>query len=477
MSENKEKNGKSELELKLLRETKLVWEVIDEEERNKVRKFADDYKVYISKVKTERLAIEEAISEAKKHGFNDVSTKSELKPGDKVYFLNRNKNIILAIIGKNKTTNGTYMVASHVDSPRIDLKVNPVYEDENLALLHTHYYGGVKKYQWVNIPLAMYGVIAKKDGSIVNVSIGDNSNDPVFVISDILPHLSRKVQGDRKTAEVVKGEELISIAGSIPVIDDKIKENKVKLNFLKYLNEKYGVIEEDFLSAELTLVPAMEPRFVGLDKGMLAAYGHDDRICAYTSMRAIFEANSPENTLLCYLMDKEEIGSDGNVGAQSSWILHVMSELLEKTGETSTNSNLFKAMTNMKTLSSDVNAGMHPVFKSPQEAMNSAHMGKGVVLTKYTGSGGKYSSNDAHAEFVGFIRKTFDEAKVVWQTGQLGKVDEGGGGTIAKFLAKHNSDVIDIGPGLLGMHSPYELCHIGDLYMTYKAYVAFYNVK
>lgn len=477
MSNNDDNIGKSELEQKLLRETKLVWEVINEEERNKVRKFANDYKNYIGIVKTERLAISEAIIEAEKHGFNDISTVNELKPGDKVFFVNRKKNIILAIIGQDKITNGSHMVASHVDSPRIDLKVNPVYEDENLALLHTHYYGGVKKYHWVNIPLAMYGVIAKKDGTMIDVSIGDDPNDPVFVISDILPHLSRKVQGDRKMAEVVKGEELISIAGSLPVLDEEVKKKRVKLNFLKLLNDKYGIIEEDFLSAELTLVPAIEPRFVGLDKGMLAAYGHDDRICAFTSLKAIFEAESPDKTSLCYLMDKEEIGSDGNVGAQSNWILHVMSELLEKTGEISTNTNLFKTMTNMKTLSSDVNAGMHPVFKSTQESMNAAHMGKGVVLTKYTGSGGKYSSNDAHAEFVGYIRQVFDEAKVVWQTGQLGKVDEGGGGTIAKFLAKHNADVIDIGPGILGMHSPYELCHVGDLYMTYRAYVAFYRAK
>ena len=459
---------------KLFYKNELVWDTMSADDKSKMYGISDRYIDFLDRAKTERLGIQEAVRLADINGFSPIDDKTELKAGDRVYFLNRKKNIILAIIGKTSIKDASNMVGAHIDSPRIDLKANPVYEEENLVLLKTHYYGGIKKYHWVNIPLEMYGVITKKDGTVVDVHIGNDPSDPVFVISDVLPHIGGKIQNDRKAREVIKGEELNVLAGSIPEEDTEVKE-KVKLHFLKLLNTKYGVTEEDFLSAEISLVPAFNARYIGLDKGMIGGYGQDDRICSYTSLQAIMDTENPEITSICYLVDKEETGSEGNTGALSQWFPAVITTLIEKTEGSASLTDFYTTMTNMKVLSSDVNAAVNPTFSSIHDLKNAGRLGMGVILTKFSGGGGKGGTNDAHSEFVGWLRKIFDDAGVNWQMGEWGKVDEGGAGTIAKFMARYNSEVIDLGPGLLGMHSTYEISHVADLYMTYKSYLAFYN--
>lgn len=451
----------------------LVWDKLSAEEKAGARHLADAYLEFLNLAKTERLAVKYAVQHAEAHGFKPASEFSEFHSGDKVYFTNRKKNLLLAIIGEESLMQESHLVAAHLDSPRLDLKANPLYQDEDMVLLKTHYYGGVKKYQWVNIPLEMHGVIAKQDGTLVEVHIGADPADPIFVISDVLPHLGGKIQGDRKAGEVIKGEELNVLAGGLPAETTKIQE-RTKLKFLQLLNEKYAITEEDFLSAELSLVPSFQPRYVGLDKGLIGAYGQDDRICSFTSLYAILAASPSKYTSLCYLVDKEEIGSEGNTGALSQWLVNVMSELLVKQGSSGYH-DLLTAMSSMKVLSSDVNVAVNPTFASINDPPNAGHMGKGVILTKFSGARGKSGSNDAHAEFLGYMRKIFATANVQWQIGEWGKVDEGGAGTIAKFLARYNAEVVDLGPGLLGMHSTYEISHIADLLMTYRAYAAFFQ--
>ncbi len=464
---------KENLEEKLGMKKESMWLTLKKGEINKAMKFAEDYKKFLATAKTEREAVDFIVKEAEKHGFKNIITKKSLVPGDKFYIVNREKSIAVGVVGK-KPLEGFRLVVSHIDAPRIDIKPNPLWEDSDssLALLKTHYYGGIKKYQWVSRPLAIHGVVYTKDGKRINVRIGDNPNDPVFVIPDLLPHLARNVQGNRKLFEGIKGEELQLVVGNIPINDKDVKQ-KVKTYVLKYLNEKYGIIEEDFNSADLEIVPAEEPRDVGFDKSMIGAYGHDDRICAYTSFRAILDVKEPTYTSIAFFYDKEEIGSDGNVGAQSNFLEYVLAKILSMIKPNYTHIEFLDILYKSKALSADVSAAINPIFKSVHDIPNAAKAGYGVVISKYTGHGGKYGSSEATAEFMSKIRNLFAKHKVPYQVAELGKVDEGGGGTIAKFFAKYGMDVVDMGPGVIGMHSPFEVISKMDLWSSYLAYKVF----
>lgn len=461
----------------MLRKQQNGWSKKSSEEKEVIFNFSEGYKNFLNKVKTEREFVEETIKIVEKRGFKNAETIDILKTGDKVYYLNRGKNIVLVVIGKDEIEMGVNFVVSHADVPRLDLKGNPLYEDTDLALMKTHYYGGIKKYQWVSIPLAMHGIVILENGEKVNVVIGEDENDPVFTIPDILPHLARKVQGERKAGEVIKGEELNLLVGSIPtIIADKDIKDKVKYAVLEKLNEKYGLIEEDFISAELQIVPAFKAKDVGLDRGILGAYGHDDRICGYTSLQAILDLEEvPKRTAVCFIVDKEEIGSSGSTGLESNYLEYFMADLINKINGDYNELYLKKTLWNSKALSADVNDGINPMFKEVHDLLNAAKIGYGIVLTKYTGSGGKYSSNDADAEFVHEIRSLFNKEGISWQIGMLGKVDEGGGGTVAKYLAHFGIKTIDAGPALLAMHSPFELASKLDIYESYRAYKAFFS--
>ncbi|MFC1888045.1 aminopeptidase, partial [Candidatus Cloacimonadota bacterium] len=389
------------------------------------------------------------------------------------------KNAALAFIGKKPISEGVNLIVSHIDAPRVDLKQNPLYEDAgtSLGMMKTHYYGGVKKYQWMSTPLALHGVFIKSNGEAVEVNIGEDDKDPVFVMPDLLPHLARQEQYSKKLGEAINASAMNLVFNSIPYMDsadDNIKE-AVKLNALVLLNEKYGLVEENFLSAELELVPAGKARDCGLDKSMVLGYGQDDRVCAYTSLEAIFDTKNPERTAIVYLADKEEIGSESNTGAKSIFIIDFIADLLKYNKEDNDSNTLRKALINSQIISADVNAAVNPNYPNVLEAQNAVKLGFGVSVTKYTGSGGKSGSNDANAEFNARIIDLFNREKVNWQTGTLGKVDVGGGGTIAKFMAEHGAEVIDCGPGVLGMHSLYELTSKADVYSTYKAYKAFFS--
>ncbi len=461
----------------MLRKQQNGWTKKSLEEKEIIFNFSEGYKNFLNKVKTEREFVEETIKIVEKKGFKNAETIDILKTGDKVYYLNRGKNIVLVVIGKDEIEKGANFVVSHADVPRLDLKGNPLYEDIELALMKTHYYGGIKKYQWVSIPLAMHGIVILENGKKVKVVIGEDENDPVFTIPDILPHLARKVQGERKAGEVIKGEELNILVGSVPtVIADKDIKDKVKYVVLEKLNEKYGLIEEDFISAELQIVPAFKAKDVGLDRGILGAYGHDDRICGYTSLKAILDLEEvPKRTAVCFIVDKEEIGSSGSTGLESNYLEYFMADLINKINGDYNELYLKKTLWNSKALSADVNDGINPMFKEVHDLLNAAKIGYGIVLTKYTGSGGKYSSNDADAEFVHEIRSLFNKEGISWQIGMLGKVDEGGGGTVAKYLAHFGIKTIDAGPALLAMHSPFELASKLDIYESYRAYKAFFS--
>ncbi|MFP4143198.1 MAG: aminopeptidase [Thermoplasmata archaeon] len=473
-----EKESESDLEEKLGYSPENVWEKMDEEEKKRVFEFADDYRQFLNSSKTERKAVETTGKILRENGFKAISEYEELEPGDKVYYINRNKSIAGAVVGKKDLTQGVNLVTSHIDAPRLDLKARPLYEDQeaSMALLQTHYYGGIKKYQWVSIPLSIQGRVVKEDGTPIDISIGDDPEDPIFVISDLLPHLSKKKQGERKMKEVIKGEELNIIVAGIPIDEEDIDE-KVKIKVLQLLNEKYDITEEDFTSAELEIVPAYDSRDVGFDRSMLGGYGHDDRVCAYTSMRALLEFEKPEKTAGIIFFDKEEIGSEGNTGANSELLESFYSELLKKTKGEYTMHQHRKMLDNSKAISGDVSPAVNPSFKGVHDIQNAASFGKGIAINKFTGSGGKYSANDAHAEYVALVRRAFNQNDVAWQTAELGKVDEGGGGTVAKFLAELNIDVIDAGTPVLGMHAPYELISKSDLYHTFKGYEAFLKTE
>lgn len=452
---------------------KNIWLSADENKIAKINAFCEDYKRFLSYAKTERLAVEETERLAREKGFKRIDELKGLKAGDKVYFINKHKNIILYVVGKKPIAEGLRILGAHIDSPRLDLKQNPLYESEEFALLDTHYYGGIKKYQYVTVPLAIHGVVCKKDGTTVNVNVGERDDDPVVGISDLLIHLSQKqltATGDK----VIEGENLDVTVGSIPLKGEK--DEPVKKNILKILGDKYGIEEEDFASAELEIVPAGKARDYGLDRSMIASYGHDDRVCAYTSLAAILEAGEEDYTACCVLVDKEEIGSVGATGAASVFFENTVSEMLVKSGDESYVS-LRKALENSYALSSDVNAAIDPLYKEVASRNNSARFNYGIVFEKYTGARGKSGANDANPEYIAILRKAYDEAGVHFQTGELGKVDAGGGGTIAYILAKYNMSVIDAGVPVLNMHSPMEVVAKADVYETYVAYKEFLKIK
>jgi len=397
------------------------------------------------------------------------------------YFVYKNKFIALWKKGRKPATEGFRIIASHIDTPRLDLKLNPLFEDFDLAFFKTHYYGGIKKYHWVAMPLALHGVVVKKDGTIVKVVIGEEENDPVFTICDLLPHLGRKKQEEKKLSEAIPAENLNILVGGIPQnsYDEKNekKEEKggVKKRILQILFEKYGIAEDDFASAEVYALPAGKARFIGLDRAFIGGYGQDDRICAYASLTALFDAKDPEHTCIAIFMDREEIGSEGNTSAKSRVFERLIYELLKMEGISPDPSLFFEVMEKTKAISADVTAGIDPTYLEVHDKLNDARLGYGVVLTRYTGHGGKYMANEAHAEYVSFLRRIWDEAKVVYQVASMGKVDEGGGGTVAKYLAQYGMDIVDVGPPLLSMHSPFEVSHVFDLYMTYLAYKTFFS--
>lgn len=436
---------------------------------NEVMEYNEGYKDYISKNKTERACVKDSIRLAKEKGFKPLDSFETLKPGDKVYVNNRDKNIALFVIGNKPLTEGMRILGAHIDSPRMDLKQNPLYESEGFVLADTHYYGGVKKYQWVTIPLSLYGVVAKKDGTVVDVVIGEDDNDPVVGISDLLIHLAAE-QLDKKAAKVIEGENLDVTLGNMPLVGEE--KDAVKANILKLLKDKYDIEEEDFVSAEIEVVPSGKARDYGLDRSMIAGYGHDDRVCAYTSLTAILDMDVCDYTCCTILVDKEEIGSVGATGAQSLFFENTVGEMLVKMGIDSfvqTRLTLSKS----KMLSSDVSAGVDPLFVSVNDKKNAAYLGNGIVFNKYTGARGKSGSNDASAEYVARIRAVMDESNIHYQTAELGKVDLGGGGTIAYILGNYNMDVIDAGIAVLNMHAPMEVVSKVDVYETYQAYIAF----
>lgn len=436
---------------------------------NEVMEYNEGYKDYISKNKTERACVKDSIRLTKEKGFKPLDSFETLKPGDKVYVNNRDKNIALFVIGNKPLTEGMRILGAHIDSPRMDLKQNPLYESEGFVLADTHYYGGVKKYQWVTIPLSLYGVIAKKDGTVVDVVIGEDDNDPVVGISDLLIHLAAE-QLDKKAAKVIEGENLDVTLGSMPLVGEE--KDAVKANILKLLKDKYDIEEEDFVSAEIEVVPSGKARDYGLDRSMIAGYGHDDRVCAYTSLTAILDMDVCDYTCCTILVDKEEIGSVGATGAQSLFFENTVGEMLVKMGIDSFVQTRL-TLSRSKMLSSDVSAGVDPLFVSVNDKKNAAYLGNGIVFNKYTGARGKSGSNDASAEYVARIRAVMDESNIHYQTAELGKVDLGGGGTIAYILGNYNMDVIDAGIAVLNMHAPMEVVSKVDVYETYQAYKAF----
>lgn len=451
---------------------KTGWEGISEETQNAVFKFAEEYMNYLNSSKTEKEIVKNSKDILMKNGFVDLNEKQELKAGDRVFLVNRDRTIYAAVMGEEVLENGIRMIAAHGDSPRIDLKPNPVYEDSGLGLFKTHYYGGIKKYQWTNIPLSMHATFVKTDGEKIEVNIGEDENDPIFTISDLLPHLASQ-QMDRKLKEGVQGEELNIVAGSIPFNDEKVGE-KIKLNILKLLNDKYGIKEIDFTSAEVEFVPAFKAKSLGLDSSMIAGYGQDDKVCCYAALRGILDIGTPKNTALCVLTDKEEIGFCGVTGMESHTFEYFVTELLNKAGQNKPNA-LEKVFHHSKVISADVDGAFDPTFPASFDKLNSCFIGKGPTMVKYTGARGKSGASESPAEFVAEVRNIFEKNGVAYQSSELGKVDLGGGGTIAVVLANRGMSVIDCGVPVLSMHSPYEITSKFDVYEAYKAYEAFYK--
>ena len=456
----------------LLNEKKSGWLETDDEKFGKIFEFCNGYMEFLNRSKIEREFAANAKKLAEENGFKDVNTVEKLNPGDKVYFVNREKSVYLAVIGEQKLEKGLHIVGAHIDSPRLDLKPNPLYEDGELAYFNTHYYGGIKKYQWTTIPQSIHGVMIKSNGEKIIINIGEDENDPIFTITDLLPHLA-KDQEAKRLREAIEGENLDLLVGSIPILDDESKQ-KVKLNILKILNEKYGITEKDFVSSELELVPAFKARSLGFDYGMVAAYGQDDKVCSYTALKALMEIERPQKTSICILSDKEEIGSMGNTGMESHVFDYFVSELLNKTGENRVNL-LDKVFCYSKMLSSDVDAGFDPLYASVSDRDNSGYLSKGITLNKYTGARGKSGASDANAEYVAWVRNLLETNNIKYQVSELGKVDVGGGGTIAYILANKGVDVIDCGVPVLSMHAPYEVTSKFDIYEAYRAYKAFWN--
>ena len=453
--------------------SEVVWNKYSKEEYENVMKFSEGYMDFLSDSKTERACVKNVIALAKTYGYRDmkevIENKEILKPQDKVYVNMMNKSIALMHIGTNPLEKGMNILGAHIDSPRLDLKQNPLYEDGNIAYLDTHYYGGVKKYQWVTLPLAIHGVVCLKNGTTVDIAIGDKESDPVFVISDLLIHLSAD-QLQKKATEVIEGEDLNVTVGSIPLENEE--KDAVKANVVRILKTTYGFEEEDFVSAELEVVPAGRARSCGFDSSMVLGYGHDDRICAYTSLMAQLEAENVKRTAVCLLVDKEEVGSNGATGMHSKFFENAVAEVMDRLGEYSS-LKLRRTLANSKMLSSDVSAAFDPNYPSVMEKKNSAYFGKGIVFNKYTGAKGKAGCNDANPEYIAWLRNIMDKNDVVYQTAELGKVDQGGGGTIAYILAEYNMEVIDCGVALQNMHAPWEIASKLDIYETMRGYKAF----
>ena len=448
---------------------KTVWDKYNEQEVKETMSFCEDYKNFLDVSKTEREAVKETIRLAKEHGYKDIKEINSINFGDKIYFNNKNKSIALFVVGKDTIENGLNILGAHIDSPRLDLKPNPLYENEGLALFDTHYYGGIKKYLWVTRPLAIHGVVCKKDGTTVNVCIGENQDEPVVEISDLLIHLSHELM-QKSADKVVEGEDLNALIGSIGKKGEE--KDAVKKNILSILKDKYNIEEDDFLSAELELVPADKARDLGLDRSMIMAYGHDDRICAYTSLKALLDAEPQDRTLACILTDKEEIGSVGATGAHSAFFENAVAELINFEGNYS-DLKLRHALENSFMLSSDVTAALDPNYASATDSNNVGYFGSGISFMKYTGSRGKSGSNDARAEYIAKVRDIMDRNNIMFKFAELGKVDQGGGGTIAYILANKNMEVLDAGIAVQNMHAPYETASKGDIYEAYRAYKAF----
>ena len=460
-----------ELKEKLFNKKENGWKSVNEEEKKAIFDFSKGYMDFLNQAKTEREFIKKARKLADENGFRDIIEFETLKPGDKVYFVNRNKSMYLAIIGTESIEKGLHIIGSHVDSPRLDLKPNPLYEDTEMAYFKTHYYGGIKKYQWTTIPLSIHGTIVKTNGEKIDICIGEDENDPIFTITDLLPHLAQD-QMEKKLKNGIDGEDLNLLIGSMPY-EGRGKE-QVKLNILNILNQKYGITEADLTSTEIELVPAFRARSLGLDESMVAAYGQDDKVCAYTSLAAMMELENVKNTAVCILSDKEEIGSMGNTGMESHMFDFFISEILNKLGVNKPNL-LDKVFCFSKMLSSDVDAGFDPIYASVSDKTNAGFIGKGISLNKYTGARGKSGASDANAEYVAWVRNVLEKNDIHYQVAELGKVDIGGGGTIAYIIANKGADVIDCGVPVLSMHAPYEVTSKFDVYSAYKTYKAFWN--
>ena len=460
-----------EMQKRLVYKPSNIWEESKPAQRKEIMAVGESFKEFISTVKTERMAVEYFTKLAKDNGFKELIPGKKQR-GDKFYMTYQNKAVGLAVVGKNPVSQGVRMVGAHIDAPRLDFKTHPLFENQELAFLKTHYYGGIKKYQWLSRPLALHGVICKKDGSTVQVHIGEDPGDPVFTIMDLLPHLARKAQGEKKLGEAISGESMNLVIGGMP-LDAAEGEEKVKLAVLQLLEKQYNITEHDLISAELEAVPAGPARDVGLDRILLGGYGQDDRICAWSAVQGLLKLQNPEVTSLAFLVDKEEIGSDGSTGAKSRYLELWIAGLLAQAGEEASFINVAKALAGSQAISADVNAAMHPDYPEVHDKLNVAYLGKGINLTKYTGSGGKYSASDANAEYLAWLRSVWDEAGVPWQVAGMGKIDEGGGGTIAKFLAETGMEVVDAGPAVLAMHSPFEVSHKADILSTVQAYHAF----
>ncbi len=443
---------------------KNVYSSVSEDEIAKINEYAKGYCAFLDAAKTEREAVKKSIEMVSAYGFKPYDFGDKLEVGGKYYYNNRGRALYLFVIGSENLENGIRISAAHIDSPRLDLKQNPLYEEGNMGFMKTHYYGGIKKYQWTAIPLALHGVVITGDGKSIDICIGEDDNDPVFYINDLLPHLGRD-QMAKTASQVVPGEKLNVLVGSIPLGEES---SDIKLGILKILSEKYGIKEEDFLSAEISAVPAFKARDIGFDRSIIGAYGHDDRVCAYPALSALIETEAPVHTIMTILADKEETGSGGNTGMRSDIFTDLIAEISAAMG-----ANERKVRAASRCLSADVNAVFDPNFADVYETKNSAFLNCGVVMSKYTGSGGKGGTSDASAEMVAFVRDLFAKEGVIWQSAELGKVDQGGGGTVAVYIANHNIEVVDLGVGVISMHAPYEAISKADLYMTYKAFLAF----
>ncbi len=465
-----------DLEKKLLKQNKSCWEQWNENTKKKAFNFAEKYKLFLNSAKTEREVVQEGIKMAEANGFVNIKKLRSLKPGSKVYAVNRERSLFLARLGKDKLQNGVNLIMAHIDSPHLDFKVSPLYEDENIAFFKTHYYGGIKKYQWPTIALALHGTIYLKNGKKRDVVIGEDASDPIFMITDLLPHLDREGgPGTKIRGRDVKGEDLNLVVASMPIKDKKIKE-RVKLFVLNYLYEKYGIKEEDLSSTDLEAVPSEKARDLGFDRSMISAYGHDDRICAYASLKALFDAKQFTKTQICIWIDREEIGSDGNTGAKSIFLEVFISDLLKLSGKEGSLDEVYRVFSSSQGISADVTAAVDPDYKDVHDLRNACRLGYGLAIEKYTGSGGKYSTSEASGEFLAKLRSIFSSNKdIIYQiSGGLGKVDQGGGGTIAKYIANRNIEIVDAGVALLNMHAPLEIASKADLYAAYLAYKEFF---